>query len=66
MDQRVEQLEQNASSLVSGQQQLIEKTVDIYAKISELSSLREEGEGSHVASGKRHKGRWQQGDLMLG
>nr|POF00120.1 hypothetical protein CFP56_19082 [Quercus suber] len=41
MDQRVEQLEQNVSSLVSGQQQLIEKMADIYAKISELSSRRE-------------------------
>ena len=59
MDQRVEQLEQNVSSWVSGQQQLIEKMADIYAKISELSSRREEGEGSHVASGKRPEGRWQ-------
>nr|POF01502.1 hypothetical protein CFP56_45303 [Quercus suber] len=66
MDQRVEQLEQNVSSLVSGQQQLIEKMADIYAKISELSSRREEGEGSHVASGKRPEGRWQQGGSHVG
>ena len=34
---------------------------NIYAKISELSTRREEGEGSHVALGRRPQGRWQQG-----
>ena len=57
MDQRVEQLEQNMSSLMSSNQQLMEKMFEIYAKLSTIPINREEGEGSHSRSGKCTEGR---------
>uniref|UniRef100_A0A2N9GX58 Integrase catalytic domain-containing protein n=1 Tax=Fagus sylvatica TaxID=28930 RepID=A0A2N9GX58_FAGSY len=57
MDQRVEQLEQNMSSLMSSNQQLMEKMSEIYAKLSTIPINREEGEGSHSRSERRTEGR---------
>jgi hypothetical protein len=57
MDQRVEQLEQNMSSLMSSNQQLMEKMSEIYAKLSTILINRKEGEGSHSRSERRTEGR---------
>uniref|UniRef100_A0A2N9HT66 RNA-directed DNA polymerase n=1 Tax=Fagus sylvatica TaxID=28930 RepID=A0A2N9HT66_FAGSY len=57
MDQRVEQLEQNMSSLMSSNQQLMEKMFEIYAKLSTIPINREEGEGSYSRSKRRTEGR---------
>ena len=46
MDQGVEQLEKTMGSLMSSQQQLMEKMAEIYAKVVTMSSNREEGKGS--------------------
>jgi hypothetical protein len=53
----MEQLEQNMSSLISSNKQLMEKTSEIYAKLSTIPINREEGEGSHSRSERRNKGR---------
>ena len=47
MDQRVEQLEQNVTSLLTNQQQMLEKVTELFTKLSSFNSHREEGESSH-------------------
>ena len=47
MDQRVEQLEQNVTSLLTNQQQMLEKITELFTKLSSFNSHREEGESSH-------------------
>lgn len=56
-DQRVEQMEQNISSLMKGQQQLVERMTGVFDKLARLSASRDEAEGSHTVSGKRPMGR---------
>lgn len=46
MDQRVEQLEQNVTSLLTNQQQMLEKVTELFTKLNSFNSHREEGESS--------------------
>ena len=47
MDQRVEQLGQNVNSLLTDQQQTLDKVTELFAKLSSFNSHREDGEISH-------------------
>ena len=67
MNQRVEQMEQNTSSLMKGQQQLVERMIEVFDKLATLSANRDEADGSHTASGKRPMGRdYQEGNHFGG
>lgn len=50
-------MEQNISSLMKGQQQLVERMTGVFDKLARLSASRDEAEGSHTVSGKRPMGR---------
>ena len=56
MEQRVDQLENNVTSLLSNQQQLLERVTKIFNKLEAMNTHREEGESSHGARGFHHKG----------
>ena len=56
MEQRVDQLENNVTSLLSNQQQLLERVTEIFNKLEAMNTHREEGESSHSVRGFHHKG----------
>ena len=64
MDQRVEQLEKHVSYLLSTQQQIVKRIVEIYSKLASLSFHHKEGENSN--HGKHLEGRGSHSGLHLG
>ena len=66
MDQRVEQLEQNVNSLLTNQQQILEKVTELFAKLSSFNSHHEEGENSHGQSRGLHNQWGNRGSQQVG